>query len=189
MHLLAWVRLTTTRHPWIYWCAVALVASGVGLGTARSMARVDAARRSWGDHQTVWVAAAAIEPGQPVVADRRDIPRAMTPVGALATAPVDVVARQSIGAGEIITNVDIAAGGSAGLVPHGWVAFVVGSPGDHFAIGDHLRVYSGDQLVAAGLVVDRGESELMVAVPEAAAPMMTTGILADAVTIGLTPGP
>jgi hypothetical protein len=152
------------------------------------MSRVDAARRSWGDQQTVWVASAAIRPGQPVVADRRDIPRAMTPIGALATAPVDVVARQTIGPGEIITDVDIAAGGPAGLVPDGWVAFVVGSTGDQFAIGDHLRVYSGDQLVAAGLVVDRGESELMVAIPEAAAPMMATGILADAITIGLTPG-
>ena len=69
------------------------------------------------------------------------------------------------------------------------MAFVVASPGDHFAIGDHLRVYSGDQLVAAGLVVDQGESALMVAIPEAAAPMMATGILADAVTIGLIPRP
>jgi hypothetical protein len=188
MHLLAWVRLTTARHPWIYWLAVALVASGVGLGTARAMARVDAARRSWGEHETVWVASAAIEPGQPVVSDRRDVPRAMTPVGALGTAPVDVVARHHIGPGEIITDADIAAGGPAGLVPDGWVAFVVAASGDHFATGDHLRVYSGDQLVAAGLVVDRGESELMVAIPEAAAPMMATGILADAITIGLTPG-
>jgi hypothetical protein len=29
----------------------------------------------------------------------------------------------------------------------------------------------------------------MVAIPEAAVPMMATGILADAITIGLTPGP
>ncbi len=189
MHVLARVRLMTARHPWIYWIVVLLVAAGVGLGTARAIADVEAARLSWGEQKTVWVASAAIEPGQPVIADRRDVPRAMAPVGALGTAPVDAVARQSIGPGEIITDVDIAAAGSAALVPEGWVAFVVAAPGKHFATGDRLRVYAGDQLVAAGLVVDSGESDLVVAIPETAAPMMATALLADAVTIGLTPGP
>jgi hypothetical protein len=60
---------------------------------------------------------------------------------------------------------------------------------DHFAIGDHLRVYAGGQLVGSGLVVDVGESELMVAIPTAAAPALATALLANAVTLGLTPGP
>ena len=189
MHTLAWVRLMVARHPWIYWSAVAIVAAGVGLGTARSLARVDAARRSWGEQQTVWVASAAIEPGQSIAADRRSVPRAMVPVSASGAAPNSAVARQHIAAGEIITLADIAASGPAGLVPDGWVAFVVPSPGGHFAVGDHLRVYSGDQLVAAGLVVDSGESDVMVAVPEAAAPALATAVLASSVTIGLSPGP
>ncbi len=189
MHTLAWVRLMVARHPWIYWFVVALVAGSVGLGTARSLARVEAARLSWGEQKTVWVASAAIEPGQPVTADRRSVPRAMAPVSAISTAPVDAVARQQIAAGEIITVADITSSGSAGLVPDGWVALVVPSPGGHFTVGDHLRIYAGDQPVAAGLVVDGGESELMVAVPEAAAPVLATALLADAVTIGLSPGP
>ncbi len=189
MHTLAWVRLMVARHPWIYWLAVALVAGSVGLGTSRALAKVDAARRSWGEQETVWVASTAIEPGQPVTADRRSVPRAMAPTSAIGTAPVDAVARQHIAAGEIVTVADLTAGGSAGLVPDRWVAFVVASPGGHFAVGDHLRVYSGDQLVAAGLVVDSGESELMVAVPDADAPVLAAALLADSVTIGLSPGP
>jgi hypothetical protein len=69
------------------------------------------------------------------------------------------------------------------------VAFPVPTAVEHFATGDHLNVYSGDQLVAAGVVVDHGESELMVAIPADAAPVMATALLADAVTLGLTPGP
>ena len=48
---------------------------------------------------------------------------------------------------------------------------------------------SSDHLVAAGLVIDVGESELMVAIPAAAAPAMSTALLADAVTLGLTSNP
>jgi hypothetical protein len=177
------------RHPWVYWLVVALVAGSVGLGTARALAGVEAARRSWGEQETVWVASTAIDPGQPLTADRRSVPRAMAPSSAISTVPVDAVARQHISAGEIVTVADIAAGGSAGLVPDGWVALVVPSPGGHFTIGDHLHVYSGDRLVVAALVVDVGESDLMVAVPEADAPVLATALLADAVVVGLSPGP
>jgi hypothetical protein len=189
MHLFAWVRLMVARHPWTYWFVVAVVAGGAGFGVAQGMARVDAARRSWGESATVWVASAAIEPGQPIAADRRDVPRAVVPVGAVDEPPRDIAARQPIGPGEIITGSDVARGGTAGLVPDGWVAFAVPASVERFATGDHLNVYSGDQLVAAGLVVDHGESELMVAVPAEAAPAMATALLADAVTLGLTPGP
>ena len=65
MHQLAWVRLMVARHPWIYWLSITVVAGMVGLGAARALADVDAARRSWGEQQTVWVASAATEPGQP----------------------------------------------------------------------------------------------------------------------------
>ena len=189
MHLLARIRLTVARHPWAYWLAISVVAGAVALGTARAVAGVEAQRRSWGEQQTVWVAKAAIEPGQPIRADRQQVPRAVVPPGAVLVAPVDVVARQRIGAGETINAVDLAASGSAALIPDGWVAFAVAASVDHFAPGDHLRVYSGDRFVATGVVVDHDESELMVAIPVEAAPAMATGLLADSVTIALTAGP
>ena len=189
MHLLARVRLMVARHPWTYWVAIAALSGALALGVARAMAGVDAARRSWGDQETVWIASAAIEPGQPIVAARSDVPRAVVPAGAIDGRPIDVVARQHIGPGEIITNADIAIAGPAGLIPDGWVAFAVPATVEHFAIGDHLEVYTAEQLVGAGLVVDRGESELMVAIPADAAPAMATALLADAVTLGLSPGP
>ncbi len=189
MHALARIRLTVARHPWVYWLVISAVAGVVALGAARAMAGVDAARRSWGEQEAVWVASTAIEPGQPIHADRRQVPRALAPPSAVVVAPVEAVARQHISPGEIITEVDLASRGASGLIPDGWLAFAVPAAVAHFAAGDHLRVYSGDQFLAAGVVVDRGESELMVAVPIEAAPAMATALLANTVTIALTPGP
>jgi hypothetical protein len=189
MHLLARLRLMVARHPSVYWLAIAAAAGAVALGATHAMARVDAARRSWGDAEVVWMATAAIEPGQPILADRRSVPRAVVPIGAVTEAPGDVVARQRIGLGEIITDLDLAAPGPAGRIPDGWVAFAMPSTVGHFAAGDNLHVYSGDQLVAAGVVVEAGESEVMVAVPGEAAPALSTALLTDTVTLALTSGP
>ena len=187
MHQLAWIRLMVARHPWTYWLVVALLAGAAGLSAARAIARVDAARRSWGQQQSVWTAVIAIEPGQPISAERHDVPVAVVPARAVLDIPPGALARQRVNAGEIITDSDVSASGTAALVPDGWVAFVVPASVDLFAVGDHIDVYSVDQLVAAGLVVDVGESELMVAIPSASAPALSAALLADAVTLGLTP--
>jgi hypothetical protein len=187
MHQLAWVRLMVARHPWIYWLSITVVAGMVGLGAARALADVDAARRSWGEVETVWVASAATEPGQPIAPEARSMPRAVVPAGAVRSVPEGLIARQRIGPGEIIVDSDVSATGSVGLIPEGWVAFVVAAAVSHFAVGAHVEVYAGDQFVAAGLVVDVGEADLMVAIPVDAAPAMAIAVLADTATLALTP--
>ncbi len=189
MHLLARIRLMVARHPWIYWLAIAVVAGVVAIGAASTLAGVEAARRSWGQQSTVWVTTSAIEPGQPITAAGRDVPVAVVPAGAIHDDPARTVARQRIGPGEIVTDDDVSVRGTAGLIPEGWVAFAVPASSEHFATGDHLSVFSGERLVATGLVVDEGESELMVAVPATAASTLAAALLADAVTLALTPGP
>jgi hypothetical protein len=189
MHLLARVRLAVARHPWAYWLAVGAVAVAAALGVDHAMADVEAARRSWGQQQTVWVASSAIEPGQSIVSISQSVPLAVVPPGAVSVAPDGAIARQRLGPGEIITDVDLAAGGPAGLIPDGWIAFAVLAPVEHFAIGDSVRVFANDQSVAGGLVVDHGESDVMVAIPVEAAAAMAAGLLAGTVTIALAPGP
>ena len=188
MHQLAWVRLMVARHPWTYWLVVAVLAGAVGLSAARAVEGVDAARRSWGEQQPVWTATVAIEPGQPITAERRDFPSAVVPSIAVRDMPSGAVVRQHLAAGEIVTDADVAADGAAALVPDGWVAFAVPASVEHFAVADHLEVYAADQRVAAGLMIDVGESEVMVAIPATAAPAMASGLLANAVTLGLTSG-
>jgi hypothetical protein len=189
MHQLAWLRLMIARHPWTYWLVVVMLAGAVGFSAARAVARVDAARRSWGQQQSVWTAAVPIEPGEPITAERVEVPRAVVPLSAVIEAPREAIARQRVGVGEIITDSDVSASGTAALVPNGWVAFVVPASVDHFAVGDHVNVYSVDHLVATGLLVDVGESELMVAIPAASATTLSAALLADAVTLGLTSTP
>ena len=189
MHLLAAVRLTVARHPWIYWLAVAIVAGIVAVGTASALTGIDAQRRSWGEQSTVWVATTAVAPGGPITATARDVPVAVVPAGATGDDPAGTIARQRIGPGEIVTDDDVSLTGSSGLIPPAWVAFAVPVSSEHFATGDRLVVYSGDVLVSDGMVIDDGDAELMVAVPSAAAPKMAAGLLADAVTLALTPDP
>ena len=189
MHQLAWVRLMVARHPSIYWFAVAVVAAGLALSAGRAVEGVDAARRSWGRQQIVWMASASIEPGQPILAAARQVPAAVVPVDASDADPSGTVARQRVGTGEIITDADITARGTAGLVPTGWEAFAMQPSVAHFAVGDHLSVYAGGELACAGLVVDDSDSALMVAVPADTASVIAAALLTNAVTLALTPGP
>ena len=93
----------------------------------------------------------------------------------------------AIAPGEIIIDLDVAAPGPAGLIP-GWLGRVC-STGRHRALRRRRprpRLLPGDQFVAAGVVIDRGESGVMVAIPVDAAPAMATALLADTVTLALT---
>ena len=189
MHQLAWVRLMVARHPSIYWLTLGVIAAAVALSTARAVERVDAARRSWGRQQTVWVASAAIGPGEPIRSATRLMPMAVVPVDAVRADPAGTAARQRVGPGEIITNTDVTTRGTAGLVPNGWVAFALPTGVGLFRVGDHLSVYAGGQLASPGLVVGDTDAALMVAVPSDAAPAMATALLTDTVTLALTPGP
>jgi hypothetical protein len=189
MQFLPRVRLIVARHPWIYWLAIVVLAGAVGLGAVQAMAAIDAERRSWGQQTTVWVATDDIAPGEPIHAESRRVPRAVVPSSATTKPSANTIARQRIGRGEMITSVDVSVSGSAGLIPDGWVALAVPATVEHFAVGDRVSVYSGDQFVAGGTVIDTGETELMIAVAADAAPAVAMGVQADAITIGLTSGP
>jgi len=188
-HVLARVRLVVARHPWLYWMAVAALAGTVAIGVSDAMAKVDAARRSWGTQQSVWTATNRIEPGQTITAERVQVPRAVVSSDAAEASPVGAIAKQHIAAGEIVTDADVAVPGTAGLIPDGWVAFAVPESVEHFAAGEHVNVYTTDRLISGGVVVDAGDSDVMVAVAADAAPMMATALQSGAVTVGLTSGP
>jgi hypothetical protein len=188
-HVLARVRLVVARHPWIYWTAVAALAGIVTIGVVDAMAKVDAARRSWGTQQQVWVATAAMEPGAVITAELSEVPTAVVPNDAIDTSPVGAIAKQHIAVGEIVTRDDVTRAGPAGLIPDGWVAFAVPESVDHFVPGDHVNVYTTDRLIGDGVVVDAGDSDVMVAIAADAAPAMATALQSGAVTVALTSAP
>jgi hypothetical protein len=188
-HVLARVRLVVARHPWIYWIAVVALAGMVTIGVVDAMAKVDAARRSWGTQQAVWTATAAIKPGAVITAEHSEVPTAVVPNDAVDASPVGAVAKQHIAVGEIVTSADVTRAGPAGLIPEGWVAFAVPESVDHFAAGDHVNVYTTDRLISDGVVVEAGDSDVMVAIAADAAPAMATALQSGAVTVALTSAP
>jgi hypothetical protein len=79
------------------------------------------------------------------------------------------VARQHVGAGEVIDHGDIAVAGPLGLVPEGWVALaLVESPRVGADVGARVRlVAEGIVLVREAIVVDINSDRTLVALDEA----------------------
>lgn len=168
------LRRLLVRRPWIYWVAIALVALGAFASVYEHVAAVDAERESWGEISQVLVATADVQPGEPVVAERRELPVAMLPDHP--ARDVDgAVARQHISAGEIVTAVDVAtAAGPLALVPAGWLAVpVVESPASGAGVGARAQVVAdGIVLSTEALVVGHSGDATLVAVPASEAPLL-----------------
>lgn len=186
------VRRILVRRPWIYWllAAIATLATSATL-LGRSDA-IDAARDSWGETRTVWVATVDHAPGDPVTADRRDVPMSMVSEDAVTVA--DGVggrtARQHIAAGEIVHDIDlVAADGPQAMIPPGWLAVPIDeSPASGARLGDRVHVVSDGFVVSEdGLVVGTHEGTTLVAVPDHAAPSIPAAADAGSLTLLLVP--
>lgn len=177
------------RRPWAYWLAVAVAVIGVTTTTHARTVRIDAAREAWGETRDAWVAVAPMHPGDALRVERRSLPAAMVPDGALR----DVggrVARQAIGAGEIVHDLDVVAASG----PQAWTAAgrlavpVLESPASGAALGDRVRVVSeGVVLADDAIVVGHHAEATLVAVPEADAPAIPAAADVGRVTLLLVP--
>lgn len=185
MHVVSRLRLVLVRRPWIWWLAVVVTAALAASAVASSVRRLDETRRSWGEQATVWVASSAASPGEALQVEGRTWPRAMIPPDAVTTAPLEAIARQHIGPGEVIVTGDVATGGLPGLVPPGWVAVPVAQRSSVAHAGDAVAAYPDGQHLADGVVVAVGDDQVVVAVPADAAPAVTQAIPGGAVVIGL----
>ncbi len=160
------------RHRRLYWLiviSISAVLMAIALGEQQ---RLERARRSWSDPVTVWVATTALAPGEAVLAEPRQLPRAALPDGAATIDPAGSVALRPLQRREVVTNDDV--GDSAGaLAPAG--SRVVAIPADDatlvVGIGDRVDVVAAGVVVAAGgVVVATGATSVAVAVDERAAP-------------------
>jgi hypothetical protein len=175
MHPVARLRHVLARRPWLYWAAVVVLAAGIALAAASAVAGVDDARRAWGATRQVVVAATDLAPGDPLAGrtEQQSHPLPMVPPRALEAAPPDAVARQHVAAGEVLVDLDLAAGQvPVALIPEGWLGVPVAEQvPTGAAIGDHVAAASGGTVLAAeAVVVSRGDGTLVVAVPADEAP-------------------
>ncbi|HEX6656588.1 MAG TPA: hypothetical protein VF065_00825 [Ilumatobacter sp.] len=188
------LRRLLARRPWIHWLVVLAAALATGVTLRQRMAGIDEARRGWGDAREVFVARRDTAPGEPLEVDVRQVPAAIVPQGALDRdmSTAQLIARQDVSAGEIVTAIDVGRTGQAGpqaLLPDGWAAVpIVESPAAGAAIGARVQVV-GDGLVLApdAIVVGYHDDVTLVAVPAGAAPMVAAGAEAGGVAVLLLP--
>lgn len=184
MHVMPRVRRLVARRPWVQWFAIAIAGVAVGASVADEMARLDAERASWGERVEVWVAIAETTVGEPIEAEPIEVPIAIVPHGAVHRLQPDAVARQTIGRGETIVDVDVWTPHDASAPPGWLVAPVEESPPSGAAPGEHVRVVSDGFVVATdGIVVGRVDQVTLVAVPEDLAPLLPAASTTTGVTL------
>ena len=181
MSIMPAVRRLVARRPWIQWLVIVALAGGVAVSVTDAMARVEAERATWGSSVTVWVAADDISPGQPIAVDAMEVPVAVRPDGAAAD-PDGTTARQAIGRGEIVTELDVVDVGDS-LSPVGWlVAPIRESLPSGAQLGDRVQVTSdGFVLAPDAMVVGFVDDVTLVAAPPDVAALLpaastTTGV-------------
>ncbi len=181
-------RRLTARHRWLR----AVVPCLLGLGTYLTVERADdaavAARDEWAEVETVWVAAGAVDPGERVVAERREVPLGLVPDGA-ADADLEVAGlttRRSIGPNEIVVDRDLDdRPAPLALVPDGWLVVpVVESPSSGAGLGERVAVVSdGVVLSDVAVVVESGDGRTLLAVPAADAPTIAFAAVTAGVVV------
>ena len=183
------VRRLLAKRPWIHWLIVAVAATGAGAAMLERSDRVDAQRAAWGETRRVWVAVVDHEPGDPLVAERRAVPRAVVADGA-ADSVAGLAARQYVATGEIVHDSDVVAlTGPQALTPSGWLVVpVIESPPSGAALGDRVSVV-GDGVVLSpeALVVGRHDGSALVAIPADAAASVAALAGRDGVTLLMIP--
>ncbi len=123
------IRLALARRPWIRWLAIGAAAITAGWLVLGQLQDVEAARRSWTEQRTVFVAAHDHAPGDVLVVHERRLPEAAAPASALDESPAGSITRQRVAAGEVITSTDIAEGmGPAAAADDGEVVVAISDP-------------------------------------------------------------
>lgn len=169
------IRRFVARRPIITW-AVALAGTVVVASSVHgAAASIDDARARWGRSVDTWVATADVAAGEPVDGrlERRPIPAAMLPDDALPGGrppAADSVARQQLGAGEIVTEHDVTGpDGHDSLAPAGWVVVAIEEPiATGAPVGGRASISAdGTTLAADAVVVGHRDDAVLVAVPAA----------------------
>jgi hypothetical protein len=142
------LHLALARRPWIRWFAIGAAALTAGWLVLGQLQDVDAARRSWTEQRTVFVATHDHAPGDLLVTQEHRLPEAAVPTSALDESPAGSISRQRISAGEVITTADVAIGsGPAAAADDGEVVVAISDllligALSRLSIGLHVAVHS-----------------------------------------------
>jgi hypothetical protein len=150
MWLLARLRFTLARRPYLYWLFAGTCAVLIATRLQRVEATAEHAAAEWGSSRVVWVNEGDTPAGallHPVV---RHHPTATVPTAAVATVPSGARAARAVADGQVLLAADIADGRTP---PADWVVLAV--PADHAPSavpGDGVAVLHAGALACDGMV-------------------------------------
>jgi len=153
MWLLARLRYTLARRPYLYWLFAGTCALLIAARLHRVEAAAEHAAAGWGTSRVVWVNEGDAAPGSPLHPVLRHHPSATVPRTAVATVPAGARAARAIADGQVLLAADIAGGRTP---PADWVVLAV--PADHApgaVPGDGVAVLHAGTLACDGTVMDR----------------------------------
>jgi hypothetical protein len=164
--LIARIRWLMARHHRAVKATVVLVVISFTGAQWRATHSLDAARRSWGSVQSVWVADTDIAAGQPLAAHRRTLPTPAVPPSAIRTLPPTARATHPIARGEVIVVSD-ATNGSA-TIPTDWVVFTIATDSlPTLVAGDRVALYGSGSLLCDGVATSTRPPSNQAAQPSA----------------------
>jgi len=196
------------RRPLAYWMVAATAATVAGILTANVVRSATAERDRLGSLRPVLVATRSLPVGHRLQTDdteRRRLPAAALPDGALDSTGTGAVLAVPVGRGEVLTGMKLAPAGLgpvAGLLPAGTRGLAVpdGASGLRLAPGDVVDVLAtfppetaggGDPTFAVAtdaVIVDVTDEDgwVTVAVPERDAPRVAFALAQGLVTLALS---
>ncbi len=182
------LRRFLSEHRWVYWAIVIATATVAAWSVHGTVDHAEQARRSWTATQIVLVAAHDHDAGDVIGHDAIELPVAAVPATAVHQLDSDAIARQSIAAGEVLTDVDVA-GATTGVAPDGTLTIAIRAYDTTIAtMGDHVHVLAEGRSVSdAGVVVDVVDDIVHVAVPERDAPAVAAAASSSTATLAIAP--
>lgn len=180
MHI-AHVRSFFARHRAARWLLVVVLAAAVAAVLAAQSAALERERRAWGDGRIVWVAAADLAPGDPVLVRAVSAPPAVVAPTAVVDDPSASIALRPVAAGEMVVAGDVGDRGSLAPADRRRVAVAADEATLTVAVGDVVDVIdavAGGTVVATdAIVVEVTPTAVVVAVPATTAPAVAAAAL------------
>jgi len=168
MWLLARLRFTLARRPYLYWVFAGTCALLVALRLQSLEASAEHAAAAWGTSRTVWVNEGDAVAGAPLHPVLRHHPTATVPAAAVTTVPSGARAARPVVDGQVLLAADIA---GRRTPPADWVVLAV--PADHAPSaepGDGVAVLHSGAFACDGTVIAGPHGDaLEVAMPVACA--------------------
>ena len=178
------MRLLLARRPWIFWCAVVLVAATAAWAVRAAVAAADRERRRWGASRTVWITDGPVARGEPIATVARSVPVAVVPDDAVEAAPTELAAHP-LGSGEIVVTSDLA---HAPLPPSDAVVIAIERRLTPLVLeGDGVILIGGEVVLCNGAVARADDEVVEVLVSSSCAASASRHLLDGSIVMARAP--